>query len=112
MDLEAKIAAMKTATIPATREAVMDFLKQGILDDMRSSAPSWAPHEWFFPFSYFTCDHVSRDVIRGVLRQMVDEGLCEYRAGLFTEEGMTAGSGYGITRKGNAWLTARIGEDN
>lgn len=45
-----------------------------------------------------------RDVVRGVCRSLTDQGLAFYMKGLWSEDGMPAGSGYGITDKGAARL--------
>ena len=42
------------------------------------------------------------ELIRAILRQLVDQGLAEYRRGLFTEDGEVAGSGYAATLAGMA----------
>lgn len=50
-----------------------------------------------------------REVVRAVMRDLVDDGLARYLRGLMDEDGMAAGSGYALTRKGHdlAWnLTA------
>lgn len=38
--------------------------------------------------------------VKRAVRGLARKGLAEYRRGLFDDDGLTAGSGYGITRKG------------
>lgn len=49
---------------------------------------------------------LSRDMAGAICRSLKDRGFARYQRGLFTEDGETAGSGYGITRKGLAYLMA------
>ena len=50
-----------------------------------------------------------RDVVRGVCRSLTDQGLATYMKGLWTEDGMPAGSGYGITNAGAKRLDTILG---
>lgn len=52
----------------------------------------------------FVNDWITREMARAICRDLTDNGLAFYARGLFTDDGLTAGSGYGITEKGRAWL--------
>jgi DNA-binding transcriptional ArsR family regulator len=43
-----------------------------------------------------------REVIRGVLADLRENGLVEYRRGLMTDDGDVAGAGYALTARGRA----------
>ena len=90
-------------TIPATIPAAMDLLRAAFLRRMDGLTPGWCDG-YAFHFSVFVDEWHTKDFVRGMLRQMTDEGLCYYMRGLFTEEGQVAGAGYGITQKGRDWL--------
>lgn len=56
-----------------------------------------------------TCFHLRRfgfhrELTRGLLRAMKDKGLVFHAKGLWDDDGMPAGSGYGITAKGREHL--------
>ena len=46
------------------------------------------------------------ETVRAICRDLTDRGLARYARGLFTEDGMAAGAGYGITPKGHRYLIA------
>lgn len=41
-----------------------------------------------------------RDIVRGFCRSLADQGLAKYMPSLWSEEGIPAGAGYGITQAG------------
>lgn len=57
-------------------------------------------------YQAFRLDHLAhqtglhRDVVRGVCRSLTDQGLAFYMKGLWSQDGMPAGAGYGITDAG------------
>lgn len=59
---------------------------------------------WFFPLRCFAEIGLERDIARAICRTLTDRGLAEYRRGLFNDDGEVAGSGYGITAAGRAYL--------
>lgn len=65
----------------------------------------WGPTEVSFHFSVIMRETgISRDYARAACRSLTDRGLLQYRTGLFTDDGMTAGAGYGLTDDGIAYL--------
>lgn len=46
-------------------------------------------------------------LVRRVVRSLARKGLAQYERGLFTEDGLTAGSGYRCTQAGHDFLIAR-----
>lgn len=54
----------------------------------------------YFGIGHFTNDWLSRDMVSALLKDLTRRGLCRYRRGLFDDDGMVAGAGYGITRAG------------
>lgn len=46
------------------------------------------------------------DQVRRSVRALARKGLVELNRGLFTDDGMIAGSGYGLTREGIRWVKA------
>jgi len=73
----------------------LDMLEQMIANAEASC--EWAPDELLQPFKLF--EGYDREVVRGVVRSMAARGLLKFGHG-FTSEGMTAGSGYCMTRAG------------
>lgn len=61
--------------------------------------------EWYVGLRFIAGEtgmHI--DIVRGVLTELRELGLAEYRRGLMDEDGMVAGSGYCQTRAGACWL--------
>jgi len=56
--------------------------------------------------AWLTCDHIKREMARAVVRDLTDRGMALYMRGLFSDDGMVAGAGYGITEKGMRYLAA------
>lgn len=70
-----------------------------IMIDMCSTASFGT--ETFFSFDALSRKTgIGRDYVRAICRSLTDQGLCWYLNTLFSEDGMVAGSGYGLTRKG------------
>lgn len=84
------------------------FLDQHILQSMQELSPfpldSNGQAEWFFSLNTIACETIPREMVRALCRDLTDRGLCLFRRGLFDEDGMPAGSGYGITAKGLGYL--------
>jgi hypothetical protein len=62
--------------------------------------PEYGVCETFHNFSAFETPGLTRDIVRGALRDLTDKGLCRYRSGLWSEDGEVAGAGYGLTGNG------------
>ncbi|MBD3804889.1 hypothetical protein [Brevundimonas sp.] len=73
--------------------------------------PDYGICETYFGFRCFVTPELPREVVRGVLRDLTDQGLCRYRAGLFKDCGETAGAGYGLTSKGIEAYLALSGKE-
>lgn len=58
------------------------------------------PHYYTYLRTVSDVTRIPREVCRGVLRGLVDQGMAEYSKGLFSEDGHVAGSGYRLTSKG------------
>ena len=85
----------------ANLEAARRQIDEHVLGVMfRGYIPDFGVCETFFSFRAFEAPGLTREIVRGVLRDLTDKGLCRYRAGLWTEDGEVAGAGYGITSKG------------
>lgn len=84
----------------STYPAVMAFLDRHFVQHMAECGGYSSPCEWCFPLACFTNEWITRDMARAVLRSLTDRGYCQYRRGLFNEDGEVAGSGYGLTQKG------------
>ena len=76
----------------------------------RSYVPDFGICETFFSLCAFETPDLPREMVRGVLRDLTDRGLCHYKSGLFTDDGRPAGSGYGLTRKGLVFYLKHSGE--
>lgn len=78
-------------------------LDMHILQTLAEGESPFGITDTYYYLAAFEGEHVTRALARALLRDLTDRGLCQYRSGLFTEEGETAGSGYGITHKGLAY---------
>lgn len=83
-----------------TFPAVRAFLDDYIIQEMAESHGSFGPTETCFPIRSFVNEWVTADMVRAVVRDLTDRGLCRYACGLFNECGEVAGSGYGLTQIG------------
>lgn len=102
------MSADKLPSIPLARQAidvhVLSVAYNGL--DIRTGET----HS-YFPFSAFITQGLSKEIVRGVLRDLTDSGLCEYRAGLFRNDGEVGGAGYGITQRGAKRYFELAGEE-
>lgn len=60
--------------------------------------------ECAYYFKSLTGDGMDIKAVRGACRSLARKGLAEYHRGLFNDDGMAAGSGYGITAEGMAFI--------
>lgn len=65
---------------------------------------SWDRHEWAFHLRAFTNEWVTHEMARAVCRSLTDRGFAHYMRGMWCEDGMPFGAGYGITDKGAEYL--------
>lgn len=82
-------------------------MDRAILADMNNLCVTYERFETFH--SLRSLGHktfLSRDMTRAICRDLTDRGFAQYARGLFNEDGVPAGSGYGITPRGLAYLTA------
>lgn len=86
-----------------TYPEVQKFLDRSVLQVMDEMEISSYDRQAFH-LSCFTNEWVTKDMARAVCRSLTDRGFAFYANGLFNEDGMTAGAGYGITEKGRAYL--------
>ncbi|MET3602197.1 hypothetical protein [Martelella mangrovi] len=56
--------------------------------------------ELCLPFGHFNKLGLHREVLRGLMKSLKEQGLVEYYRGLTTEEGEFCGAGYSLTRAG------------
>lgn len=54
---------------------------------------------------------LTKDIVRAVCRSLTDRGYCFYMRGLWSEDGMPCGAGYGITDKGAEYLETLFDEE-
>jgi len=85
---------------PLMRE--MRVIENYLLHVMESHVPSeYDRRGYAFSLAFLAQETgLHRDVVRGVCRSLTDQGLAFYMKGLWSEDGMPAGSGYGITEAG------------
>ncbi|MBL4768118.1 MAG: Lar family restriction alleviation protein [Rhodobacteraceae bacterium] len=86
-------------------QEVSRFLDSWVLQHIVEMTPD-EEFGWGFPFAAFTNEYLSRDLIRATCRSLTDRGHTVFMNSLFTDDGMVAGSGYGITKKGRGYFTA------
>ncbi|WJS87302.1 hypothetical protein [Paracoccus sp. TOH] len=79
------------------------FFDRHILQTMAERGGSFGHTETFFPIRTFTNEWLPKEMARGLLRDLAQRGYCQFRCGLFTEDGEVAGAGYGITNVGLAY---------
>lgn len=88
-------------------QEALDRLDMAILADMNNAGSIFGRYDTYFHLRALGDPNVlSRDMVRVVCRSLTDRGFARYCRGLFNDEGMVAGSGYGITRKGHRYLCA------
>ena len=86
-----------------TMPQAIGFMERWCLQYMDEMTPS-GYDGWGFHLNCFTSDDFTREMARAILRGLTDKGLAYYMRGLFTEDVVPAGSGYGITDKGRALI--------
>jgi len=89
-----------------TMPQAVKFMEDWCLQYMDEMTPA-GYDLWGFSLNCFATDNFTRDMARAILRRLTDKGLATFMRGLFTEDGIPAGSGYGITDKGRLSLAAR-----
>ena len=84
----------------------MNDKDQSILRFLASGGSSWEP--WYFPFKPI-CQQTGMDrkEVRRRVRRLARNGYAEFCSGLWSEDGMPAGSGYCITKAGREFLKAQ-----
>ena len=89
-------------------QAAIHRVEDAILQVMEDNYDQYFGRECFaFPLNYLSRKTgMHRDVVRGLCRSLTDQGLCFYMRGLWTEDGIMAGAGYGITGQGAARIAA------
>lgn len=83
-----------------TYSDVQEFLDRHVIQYMVESGGVFGPLDTCWHMKCFVNEYVTVDMARGILRSLTDRGYCRYARGLFTEDGMVAGSGYGLTPNG------------
>lgn len=85
-----------------TYQQMQDFLDRHFLSKMDGESGEF---DWIaFSIASFTTDEIDREFARGYLRSLRSRGLSAYERGLWSEDGMPAGSGYRITEAGRERL--------
>ena len=95
-----------------TYPEVQKFLDRHVLQSMEECRDrSFDRHEYAFHLSFFVNEWINRDMARAVCRSLTDRGFAFYTCGLWNEDGMPGGAGYGITDKGAAYLETLFSDD-
>ena len=98
--------------MPATYSAVQRFLDQHVLQHMEESRDhGWGRSEYAFHLGCFVNEWITRDMARAICRSLTDRGYAFYMRGLWSEDGMPGGAGYGITDKGADYLETIFSRD-
>ena len=95
-----------------TYTEVQKFLDRHVLqymEEMRDGG--YRRSEYAFHLSAFATEEITKDMARAICRSLTDRGYCFYMRGLWSEEGMPGGAGYGITDKGAEYLETLFAED-
>ena len=80
-------------------EAIIERAVLGALCDGRAEQGD----EFYFSSAYIErATGIGNELVRALLRELVDRGLASYCRGLMTEDGQLAGSGYAATLGGVA----------
>jgi hypothetical protein len=92
--LPRKVDLSRTPTGPEATQAIRDRILYAANDLNNNS-------DWCYYLSTFCeCVDLPRPYVQIALKELRNDGLVEYVRGLFTEDMMTAGSGWRITPKG------------
>lgn len=98
-------------TIPATYPSVQKFLDRHVLQHMEELRhPSYGRSGYAFYLDCLVNEWITKDMARAICRSLTDRGFCFYMRGLWSEDGMPGGAGYGITDKGAAYLETLFSE--
>lgn len=92
------------APVCSNHQVALGFLRGMILAAL-ADAPEQSWCRGLRSLSWAT--HLPREVIRGVLADLRENGLVEYRRGLMNDDGEVAGAGYALTARGHADAGAR-----
>lgn len=65
---------------------------------------------WAFSLSNFVGGPITKDMAGAICRNLRNRGFVTFERGLFSEDGMPAGSGYAITKAGRDYLKTLIPE--
>jgi hypothetical protein len=81
-----------------------------VMEECRDT--SYARMEWAFHLSAFVVDPwITKDMARAICRSLTDRGYAFYMSGMWGEDGMPFGAGYGITDKGAEYLQALFNDE-
>ena len=95
-----------------TYPEVQKFLDRHVLQHMEEMRDGgYGRSEYAFHLRAFVNDWITHEMARAICRSLTDRGHCFYTRGLWSEDGMPGGAGYGITNKGAAYLEALFAED-
>ncbi|KEP68822.1 hypothetical protein DL1_08575 [Thioclava dalianensis] len=87
--------------VPADRALPWrDQLELKLLGKMMTDPADFGRFDTYWNIKAFVSDEITYDIARAILRDMTNRKLCDFRSGLFDEEGIVAGSGYGVTEAG------------
>ena len=81
-----------------TYPEVKRFLEHHVLSDL-----STIPEGMCSYIAPIANEWLSKEVVRGVLKDLRAVGLVKYERGLFADDGATAGAGYSITKEGREY---------
>jgi hypothetical protein len=62
--------------------------------------PDYGTCETYLGFDAFVAPGLTRDIVRGVLHDLTNQGLCRFRRGQTDEDGSLVPPGYGLTQAG------------
>lgn len=88
-----------TRTAPKVSDAV-SALELHVLREMCDSEGPFGFVDTYYGLGVFAYGGVTKEMARAVLRGMTDRGLCQYKSGLFSDDGEPRGSGYAPTHAG------------
>jgi len=86
-----------------TIQKAMQTLDWAVLQNMKELTPNGFD-VWAFPLSVFVDEHITKDMAGAICRNLRNRGLVTFERGLFSEDGIVAGSGYAITKAGREYL--------
>lgn len=90
---------------------VQKFLDRHVLKYMDECHDGgYERHECAFHLSCFVNDWITKGMARAICRSLTDRGYAFYTRGLWSDDGIPAGAGYGITEKGAQYLETLFDE--